>query len=272
MKNPRRAFLSAAAVVWCEGRWAVGLAVVCVLFAVPAWGAPILPAPQSLAHCDVGGGNVLDDPTSCALGSFDTAFASLTLTPFVSLVAQAAAPAALGVHGAGANASVSYSFQVIGGNPGDVVPILIATTLITIGTDPTLGIGFAALTVNTSAVGTKTLMAVCTDGTCGTTANSFSGTLNTVAKSGDVDELFLQVQASVVGNSLHSESASASADPFIFVDPAFSNASLYSIVVSPGVGNAGALAVPEPGGIWPMLAVGLAAIGFTRVRRRRSAD
>ena len=80
------------------------------------------------------------------------------------------------------------------------------------------------------------------------------------------------VQASVVGNSLHSESASASADPFIFVDPAFSNASLYSIVVSPGVGNAGALAVPEPGGIWPMLAVGLAAIGFTRVRRRRSAD
>jgi len=125
----------------------------------------------------------------------------------VSLVAQAAAPAALGIHGAGANAFVSYSFQVIGGNPGDVVPILIETTLTTIGTDPTRGVGFAALTVNTSAVGTRTLMAVCTDGTCGTTATSFSGTLNTLAKSGDLDELFLQVQASVVGNSLHSESA-----------------------------------------------------------------
>ena len=271
MKNPPRAFLSAAAAVWCEARWAVGLAVVCVLGNVPAWGAPILPAPQSLAHCDVGGGNVLDDPTSCALGTFDTAFASLTLAPFVSLVAQAEAPAAPGIHGAGATALLRYSFEVIGGNPGDVVPILIATTLNTTGTDPTLGIGFAALTVTTSAVGTKTLMAVCTDGTCGTTANSFSGTLNTLAKSGDVDELFLQVQASVGGSSLP-ESASASADPFIFVDPAFPNAGLYSIVVSPGVGNASAGAVREPGGIWPMMAIVFSIIVFTRVRRRWKAS
>ena len=267
MKNPRRTFLSAAAEVWCERRWALGLAVVCALVTVPAWGAPLPPA-QPLAHCDIGGGNVLDDPSSCTLGTFDTAFASLTLAPFTSLVAQAEAPAALGIHGAGATAFLTYSFQVIGGNPGDVVPLLIATSLTTTGTDPTLGIGFAALTVTTSAVGTRTLIAVCTDGTCGTTATLFSGTLNTLARSGDVDELFLQVQASVVGNSLHSESASASADPFIFVDPAFPTANLYSIVVSPGVGNAIASTVAEPGGIWPMVAVGFAVIVFTKLRRR----
>jgi hypothetical protein len=215
---------------------------------------------------DVGGGNALDDPTSCALGSFDTASASLTLTPFVGLETQAAAPAALGVHGAGATASISYSFAVTGGHPGDVVPILISTSLNTTGTDPTLGVGFAALTITTSAVGTRTLIAVCTDGSCGTTANSFSGTLNTLARSGDVDELFLQVQAAVVGNSLHSEAASASADPFIFIDPAFPTASLYSIVVSPGVGNASAPAVSEPATLG-LLALAFAGIGWAARRR-----
>ena len=72
-----------------------------------------------------------------------------------------------------------------------------------------------------------------------------------------------------MGHSLHSESAIASADPFIFVDPAFPTANLYSIVVSPGVGNAIAgSTVPQPGGTWPMVAVGFAVIVFTRVRRR----
>jgi hypothetical protein len=69
-------------------------------------------------------------------------------------------------------------------------------------------------------------MAVCSDGTCGTTARSFSGTLNTRARSGDLNELSLRVQVAVVGNTLFAESASASADPFIFVDPAFPDASL----------------------------------------------
>lgn len=267
MKNPRRTFLSAAAELWCEQRWAAGLAVVCALVAAPAWAAPILPPPQPLAHCDVGGGNFVDDPASCTLGTSDTAFASLTLAPFVSLVAQAEAPAALGIHGAGATAFLTYSFAVIGGNPGDLVPISIATSLTTTGTDPNLGIGFAVVTVTTNAGGTTTLEAVCTNATCGTTANSFSGTLNTLARSGEVDELFLQVEASVVGSSVP-ESASAAADPFIFVDPAFPTANLYSIVVSPGVGNATASTVPEPSG-WPLVAVAFAVIVFTKVRHRR---
>src|SRR5215831_17839437 len=212
--------------------WRVARCVAAVVLgglAVPGWAAPILPDPTALAHCDIGGGNVHDDPTSCSLGILDTAFASVTLFPFVSLQAQAASPIAPGIHGAGANGSTTYSFQVIGGSPGDIVPLLIATTLTTTGSDLSLGIGFAALTVTTSAVGTMTLKAVCSDGTCGTTAHAFSGTLSTKAKSGDVDQLFLQVQASVGGNSTFAEFASASADPFIFVDPAFPNAHLYNI-------------------------------------------
>jgi len=65
----------------------------------------------------------------------------------------------------------------------------------------------------------------------------------------------LFVQAGT-GDSLRPEPASASADPFIFVDPAFPQASLYSIEVSPGVGNADAAGVPEPAD------AGLVALGI----------
>src|SRR5262245_31155347 len=83
-----------------------------------------------------------------------------------------------------------------------------------------------------------------------------------------VDGLFLHVQASVVGNSTFAEFASASADPFIFVDPAFPNARLYDIVVSPGVGNAASVAaVPEPAA-WALLMVGLTAMAMAALRRR----
>ena len=119
----------------------------------------------------------LDDPTSCALNHPGSAFAALMLFPFVSLTAQAASPPNDGViHGAAATAVLTYSFEVIGGNPGDIVPVLITTSLSTIGTDLSHGIGFAEMSVHTSAAG-DSFVAVCSDGTCGTTASSFSGTL-----------------------------------------------------------------------------------------------
>jgi hypothetical protein len=57
---------------------------------------------------------------------------------------------------------------------------------------------------------------------------------------------FLEVEASS-GDSPLAESANASADPFIFIDPSFAGAANYSIEVSPGVGNGLPSAAPEPG-------------------------
>jgi len=207
--------------------------------------ATILPPAVTLAHCVVDS-SFLDDPTSCALGSIGHAQATLTLSPFVSLSVQAASPPNdARVHGSAATATITYSFQVTGGNTGDIVPVLIATSLLTNGSDPTHGIGFAELLTHTTAAG-DSFIAVCSDGTCGTTASSFFGTLSTRARSGDANTLTLFVQAGT-GDSLFSESASASADPFIFIDPAFPNANRYSIDVSPGVANAqSAPGVPEP--------------------------
>ena len=236
--------------------------------ALRAGSATILPPPTTLAHC-VADHITLDDPASCALSLAATASASLTLFPFVSLTAEAASPPNDAVvHGAAATAILTYSFEVIGGNPGDIVPLLIATSLSTVGSDPSHGIGFAELSVHTSAAG-DAFVAVCSDGTCGTTASSFSGTLGTRARSGDAgNTLTLQVQAAT-GDSLIASSASASADPRIFVDPSFAGAASYSIVVSEGVGNAEITAAPEPGTMGLFL---VAAAVLVRVRRHRKAE
>ena len=54
-------------------------------------------------------------------------------------------------------------------------------------------------------------------------------------------------------------------DPFIFVDPSFANADLYSIVVSDGVANAlpTVSTVPEPSSVL-LLMVGLAGLAGLR--------
>ena len=226
-------------------RFAAGCAAVmaglsCV--AVAPARAAALPGPVSLADCSVDSTRITD-PSNCVLGD---SFASVTLLPFVSLVAQASSPPIdqSGVHGAGATAQVTYSFQVIGGNSGDIVPILIATSLSSNGTDPTHGIGFAELSVHTGAAG-DSFVAVCTDAACGTTSKTFSGTLSTRARSGELGNTLSLIASASTGDSLRFEAASASADPLIFVDPSSPGASQYSIVVSPGVANALAI-VPEP--------------------------
>jgi hypothetical protein len=128
------------------------------------------------------------------------------------------------------------------------------------------GIGFAAINVHTGAAGDLAL-ALCSDGTCGTTGSSFSGTLRTRAASGEANNtLNLQVQASVVGSGVIAEQAGATADPMIFIDPTFPNANLYSIVVSPGVANAAA--VPEPAGA-ELVTVGTLLLAASRRFKRR---
>jgi K319L-like, PKD domain len=232
-------------VVRCLARWLLAVTGAVGLAATPGQAAPTLPGPTTLAHCGVNSGagfSVLDDPTSCTLGTTDHASGSLTVAPFVNLTAEASSPVAAGIHGAGVDVFVTYAFQVTGGNLGDTVPILIRTSLSATGTDTSLSVAFAALTIHTGAVGTATLAAVCSNGTCGTTETSFSGTLSSRARSGDAgDFVELHISAATTGNALSAEFARASADPFIFVDPSFPGASLYSIAVSPGVAN-----VPAP--------------------------
>jgi hypothetical protein len=234
-----------------------GMLIICLTTGLRATS---LPSPVTLAECTDFG--LVDDPTSCALSGRDaSANGSLTLSPFVSLTASSSSgPINQDFNpGAGVFVSAKYSFQVTGGNPGDVVPLLIATNLTSSGSSFGHAYGFAEIVIQTS-FGTTSVV-VCSDGTCGTTNTSFSGTFSWSANSGESgDTVQLEVEANS-GDSPLAESANASADPFLFIDPNFGGAGNYSILLSPGVANAIGPSVPEPGTFGVMAAAALAWIG-----------
>jgi hypothetical protein len=58
--------------------------------------------------------------------------------------------------------------------------------------------------------------------------------------------------------------------PFFSIDPTFPNASLYSIITSPGVGNSPP-ATPVPAAL-PLFATGLGGLGLFGWRRKRKAQ
>jgi hypothetical protein len=210
-----------------------------------AW-ATSLPGPVTLAECvDF---TVTDDPSSCSVSGRDaSASGSLTLSPFVSLTAESNSGPINDMFnpGAGVVVSAQYSFQVVGGNPGDKVPIVIASGLTANGSSFGHAYGFAEVVVHSSYGDASAV--VCSDGTCGTTDTTFSGSFGFFAGAGESgDTVHLEVEASS-GDSSLAESANASADPLIFIDPSFAGAANYSIEVSPGVGNGLPSTAPEPG-------------------------
>ena len=90
---------------------------------------------------------------------------------------------------------------------------------------------------------------VCTGPSC-TNPASFSGTFGFSGNAGTVYTVQVNAEAEV-GFNATGETAFASADPFISVDPAFAGASNYSIIVSPDVSNS-LPSVPEPN-MWPLV-------------------
>jgi hypothetical protein len=230
-------------------------AVAGVLFSIgvatTAHAAPVLPAPSTFAEC-VANGTVQDDAASCLLSSGSAAASgSIVLWPFVTLTASSTTSPG---GGSGVLVDATYSFQVVGGNPGDIVPIMISTNLSSDASSLDHAFAMAQTRVDTSA-GSFTEI-VCTNGsinpTCPTLNTTFSGSFAWSALSGESgDTIHLAIEAQS-GDSAVPEWANASLDPFIFIDPNFANAASYSIIVSPGVGNGlpvSTVPVPEPGTI-----------------------
>ncbi len=232
------------------------LAGVLSALATPTW-SDVIPAGTTVASCQFGG-TIVTDPSACSFGGGS---ASATLSPFVGLQA---ASSGFGQSN-GAIAQAKYSFEVVGGNPGDVVPVDILVGLRTAASvngidDMGGGIagGFADINVLNHG---QSIVEKCasTDrinrDLCG--VDHFSGSLATTAVSGDLsNQLQLRVSADTgsdpFGDSL---SAFAFADPLIIVDPNFPGADKYSIVLSPGVGNGIASTVPEPVTLVPLGAI-----------------
>src|SRR5512133_1854227 len=82
--------------------------------AAPAWSS-VLPSSTTVTICNQAGSSV-SDSVACSVGG---ASASVILSPFVGLQAGATG---FGVAN-GSIAQLKYGFGVVGGNPGDQVPV-----------------------------------------------------------------------------------------------------------------------------------------------------
>lgn len=229
--------------------------------------APPVPFVQCLAN-EPGSHLAQTDTSACSVGGGALgASGGVSLAPFVLLWGQANAygfPA--NAVGATVTARLDFEFQVTGGQPGDMVPILIETHMQTVGRDSSKA--WALTTLNAgNGLGQGVGAAACSpdlncDGGAGGGA-SFNGVLALHMKSGGPNgSVFLSLTVAA-GSSFVDEFASAWIDPYFFVDPSFANAGLYTVTLSPGVANA---PVPEPASAMLLLG-GLAAV-LGLVRRR----
>jgi hypothetical protein len=237
-----------------------------MLFAPGREAVAVLQAPSTFVQCFADGNNTFH-ATECTRGGFPgvppSAFASATLSPVASVSVEVTSPPAA-VLGAGADANSTYYFQVTGGNVGDLVPIMVDFALSVSTTAESSA--QAKIIVRTSVVPFTVEEIVCNPQECDET--QISDTLNIQARSGaNLDSVTLYALAQSPATRISNESARAFADPFIYIDPAFANASLYTIVVSPGVANVPLTPVPEPeSGV--LLGIGAVVIGLLRRRFR----
>jgi hypothetical protein len=168
----------------------------------------------------------------------------------------------------------TYYFQITGGAVGTQVPIIISATAAV--SQPSGGAeNIAQLGLNTPEA-SYGILDVCAPPVptpyCGSQnyyVGSFSGSLNEMVTSGDVNsiEMYLVVGAQPATPGF-TDMQSGFIDSTIVIDPSFVDANEFSLIFSPGVSDGSATpgsgSLPEPAGTAALLLTGLAALGVTR--------
>jgi hypothetical protein len=246
---------------------AMAVLVLCGTVAPKAVAADPPAAGSTSVFCSVEGNSFMDALT-CEFGggsgipSYARAEAIQSPVPSVVAEAQASATANLG---AGSSATALYRFQVVGPADGVDVPLLIDYRLTATGTNDAVAIARIIINAGTTFSGVE----ACSDFRPGSLCDGPTdeqSTFRLTVKTGsrfDSVTLYAEAQAAVTGFS--QESALALSDPYIHVDPAFADAALYSVLVSPGFGNAPP--VPEPAALW-LLVPGLLWLRWPAQRLR----
>lgn len=226
-----------------------------------AQAALVLPAASSFVDCMATDGHSVSATNSCAISG---AAASVTRGPAVELTASSSHNAGFDV-GANGFATFTYSFAVLGGTLDTVVPVNIDFALQATSTN---GVSLADIVANTPQSAKEA--EICSEATCSLISTNLAGTLHVSVFAGEANgnTISLRIQAGEEG-SVDIASATAYATSWLYVDPTFANAGAYSIVLSDGVGNGMAAAVPEPE-TYALMLGGLGSLAWV-ARRRRAA-
>ena len=220
------------------------------------------------------------DPNQGAQASF-SGFSSPT-----TVVTASASSRGFGV--ANAFSDVIYSFEWIGPDYPETVPvdisILLKTQATVDATDPyAQAISGASYRLSLAGVDIALFPFECAVGWGvsgpGCASPNFNGTVTFQLMPNTVYDVELHVFAETSDSTMeglpgpHGQTtplASAIADPHIFLDPNFSFADQYQLALSAGISNAVPAAVPEPE-TWVLILIGLGTLGI-RGRARRGAS
>lgn len=265
-----------------------------VLLAVTGSGSPAIaqvPGGGAEAVCQLVVGGIVKEqsggtfplgPADCEIAAHS--FVDIAIQPVVKLSASVSAqeldPGDR--NAAAATAALQYDFNLTGGNVGDVVPIILVTTLHTsvdVSDDPnnanSASATFAEFGVSSPggrivSNGPSTFACSVSPGPVDPdepppcpSEDSGIETLDFNMVTGTTGRIFMQVLVAASANA--QGTAEGDIDPLILVDPRFPNAADYTITVLGGVANA--LPVPEPGA-WALLLAGLGGLSATARRRR----
>lgn len=168
----------------------------------------------------------------------------------------------------GSESEVLYYFEVLG-PPGPPVPV----SIFAFGNTGSSGAGIGVSEVIIELPGVSGIVTgeACSDSFdptgCMSNRTSFNGTNDVLITPGVQVGVFVLAAVESFDNPGVSFAA-AEVDPYIFIDPSFADASLYSIEVSPGVGNSPPTSpIPEPS---TLALLGTGVLGLAGAARRKS--
>jgi hypothetical protein len=143
----------------------------------PSWSDP-LPAAVTSVTC-ISASTGADDPSACAIGGANGASASVVRFPIVAIQARASSAGADVVQ---AFSGLQYSFEVVGGKLGDLVPVPFVAELAAFASSDTIADGQASITALNSQ--NATLAMACVDTRVGVCPTPFLGQFSVNVSSG----------------------------------------------------------------------------------------